>query len=680
MSKLRTDGTGLRLRWEDLLSLPLVAMSFFSVGSLYLESFSGLGTLGVGAVVLLLLIPFVSWPRPKMFWTVFVLVAACSAWMLRHLPARYLASGQDQGTYYLMSHHFSNAGSYFDRNELFNKLPKDLQNRYRKLNWRGKQTAALESCAKDCKGVHDGTYLSGVFLQDARDGTQIFRFIHLHPLWMATFAALGGEFLRPYAPVFFGLLSMLFLSMLVARMTQSRFYAAGFALLLVVYPAHVYFSKFPVSEIVGLGFVSMAFYYLSEALQRHGRSQTKDALIAAVALACFFFVHVSGVFFLPSIVLLLVKGFAEDSKATRRAIYLFSALVLILFGVAVLYALTTSGPYAYRMYRPIIRLQHIAAIVAVVLCLAALLLWLLKRMKLIQLGRDHLKRAIRLLDHQRLRTLFVAATLVSAVAFAVLVYGTDFLAKERWFIRWKIAERGTEAWLGWSYVVLLMHTGWFGIAAFISIARSDSQLFVRWLQLHALILLFYYGTLQMYVPYQFYFLRYMFLYMIPPLLLLGFYYFSKSSHQLIARSLVVISVLIGLGFSGRFAFFEELNGLESIVFEVKDQVHPSKGVLMYDRSKNGYSTDKAKMSFWYGANLDVVNFDSHESFLVFADFFVSQDRPVFILSPQQDLGYPHTQMLLQRSFVRQSVAQSHWIPMSTKTGETQQFNLFRFRP
>ncbi len=263
-----------------------------------------------------------------------------------------------------MSHHLTNTGSYIDRNELYLQLPSELQKLYRDVNWRG-VTLPDKVCEVNCLGKYDGVFMPGVFLRDASDGTQLFQFLHLHPMWLATFASLGGEFLRPYAPVFFALISILFFAMLMWKMTQNQFYTTTFALFFCCYPAHVYFSKFPVSEMVGLGFISMFFYYLYLTLEANHTVKRKASIIAAASLGCYFFVHVSGIFYLPVICLLLLNAIADEDAIRRRSVYLFVSLILLIFLLSVCYGLYTSAPYVLRIYQPITNRMTLIAMVAV---------------------------------------------------------------------------------------------------------------------------------------------------------------------------------------------------------------------------------------------------------------------------------------------------------------------------
>ena len=251
--------------------------------------------------------------------------------------------GEDQGVYVAMSSYLQQEGTVFIDDRLPEVLPEPSREIYQAKLWSGPPIGL--------------SVQPGVFYW--YDGQYIFQFYHLHPLWMATFAELFGDGARFYSVTFFGLLSVLGLCLLTFELTGSRLAMLATGLLLAVNPLHAYFSRFPATEVVALGFSSVGFYYLARAFRGMRDSAPAPAVtallvLAAASVSLVFFVRITGFLYLPALVPLFGVGVWWMLEGRRRdggRILAFCAAVAALYGLSVLYGLGYSLIYALGIYR-----------------------------------------------------------------------------------------------------------------------------------------------------------------------------------------------------------------------------------------------------------------------------------------------------------------------------------------
>ncbi len=266
-----------------------------------------------------------------------------AALLFRTEPFRTMHGGEDQGVYVAMSSYLQREGTVFIDDRLPEALPDPAREIYQAKLWSGPPIGL--------------SVQPGVFYW--YDRQYIFQFYHLHPIWMATFAELFGDGARFYSVTFFGLLSVIGLCLLTFELTGSRLAMLATGLLLAVNPLHAYFSRFPATEVVALGFSSAGLYYLARAFRGMRDSAPAPAVttllaLAAASLSLVFFVRITGFLYLPVLVPLFGVGVWWMLEGRRRdggRILAFCAAVAALYGLSVLYGLGYSLIYALGIYR-----------------------------------------------------------------------------------------------------------------------------------------------------------------------------------------------------------------------------------------------------------------------------------------------------------------------------------------
>lgn len=254
------------------------------------------------------------------------------------LPAfHYVLGAQDEGVYVNIANYIERTGQISVTDGVAEKL----------------QGSPVFSQYLESNRMHGGGYVAGVYGVDTSPSTIEFQFYHLFPVWMALVSGLFGISAGVYALALFALLSVLFAYRLVLTITGQHRAALWAALLLALNPLHVFFSKFPVTEVLTLacslaGFCCVASYWQCPPEQRRGRL----LVIAFAAFASLFFTRISGFMYVPFFVILACLSALLDQDARRRAAIQWWVLATVVaYGLSVVYGLVWSNSYATDIYR-----------------------------------------------------------------------------------------------------------------------------------------------------------------------------------------------------------------------------------------------------------------------------------------------------------------------------------------
>jgi hypothetical protein len=270
----------------------------------------------------------------------FILGILFLALVFRADPYPWIQGGQDQGLYVNMSAYFQREGNIFIEDEILKTLPTGelrtiYSNNLEELKYRGQ--------------YQPGVYYGG-------DKNYVFQFYPLHPLWMSIFGDIFGNQGRFYSLTFFSLLSIFGFYMLTRALSNSQLAALSAAIILAVNPLHVFFSKFPTTEIVALAFTLIGFYYIHQAMQIANKDKVINYWYLTLSVLCmsmFFFVRITGFMYIPLLIVFLWVGiwlYGQDKLKTGIVLILFSISCLFFYILSVFYGLRFSGPYANDIY------------------------------------------------------------------------------------------------------------------------------------------------------------------------------------------------------------------------------------------------------------------------------------------------------------------------------------------
>lgn len=299
------------------------------LGSLIVTGLYGFKTRGRG------LFPASVAPR---WWHIGLLVLVA---LFFRLPAyHYTLGAQDEGLYTNIAQHIDHTGSLDAHDQVMQKL---------------EGSPYLQEYLKDNRifeGNSPTLYLLGVYARQTGTSHLVFQFYYLFSVWMAIAGGLLGPALSIYALTFFALLSVVFfyrLALLLTGSTRAALMAGG---LLALCPLHVFFSKFPVTEIPTLafslmGFTLLASYWSADAPARCSRWLWWSVL----AFLCLFTTRITGFMYVPFFVAAAIAVLACDRDLTRRhGVQWWVIGTVTVYLVSVVYGLTWSRYYSRDTY------------------------------------------------------------------------------------------------------------------------------------------------------------------------------------------------------------------------------------------------------------------------------------------------------------------------------------------
>lgn len=313
----------------DLFLLFISITSIFNIVLLTIGKFSALNALTFALVISLLIIKIFKLRiklKDERFdkWIFLILLLALA---FRYKPYLYIMGAQDQGTYVLMSRQYELQGSLNYHDYFRDTLTKEQQELYDK---------------------HDPYLLPGFQKWGSDRSNFIMKLYPLHPSWMAIFGSIFGRDNRVYSLTMFSLISIYALYLLGYEMSGKK--RAGYlaALFLAVNPAHTFFSKFPVTEIVALAFTSSSFYYL---LKYYHKPNRFYLIISALLINAFYYTRMSSFMYMPfyylltASVVLIIKN-----KNVKKDLLIYLAFVFALFGISFLFYKEQMPALFYEIY------------------------------------------------------------------------------------------------------------------------------------------------------------------------------------------------------------------------------------------------------------------------------------------------------------------------------------------
>lgn len=439
-----------------------------------------------------------------------IILLTLVACLFRVDPYNYILGGQDQGVYENMSKAFEVTGGLKIKDKVREALSSEEAKEIYDQN-----NLKLRNVGRP--GRYEGQYVPGVYIEDHEKNEYVFQFYHMHPLWMSIFGKMFGDANRTYSLVFFSIISIIAFYYLAFEITGSIKLATLVAGLLVVNPLHAFFSKFPVTEIVALGFSSCALLYLVKyyrAVDDQVRRRTY-LIISAFLFGGMFFTRISGFMYIPFLLFLLVYILNSDTKsAVKKEISLYILASLSVYSLSVYYGLKYSYPYSFDIYNnsfnSVFKGGQFVYVMYGVVAMAILVFW--ATVHKIRNGYSKLIDVLYRLFEMLLPVLFIAV--VAAAMFKVYQLGfTDRFNEHPWYAkRWHISGSGWGVLAHSSLYVLTKYLSPFIVVLFAFGLFYKNK---RDKVIYDLLLVFLFGFLLHFafllwvIPYQFYYARYL---------------------------------------------------------------------------------------------------------------------------------------------------------------------------
>lgn len=257
----------------------------------------------------------------------FVVSATIFAGILRWGPYTLVQGGQDQGLYVNMA---------------------ATLRRYGRLEFVDSFRAGLSPLLQDW---YDRTYLFSFTLLDKTTSLTNIEFYPMHPALMAihswTFGGLGHGYM-----FIIGMIGVLAAWHLGRELDPHGHTAGIFALVLATNPAMVFFAKFPVSESTAFTFVVLGSLYLLRMIRAvTTRERVYTAFMCLLSFNCLFYVRWQFLLYVPFFLVIAVSSwFLTTPMRTRRIITGMTFALFALFGSSMMFYRTKQR----AMYQPII--------------------------------------------------------------------------------------------------------------------------------------------------------------------------------------------------------------------------------------------------------------------------------------------------------------------------------------
>lgn len=490
--------------WLDYFVILIISVSIISIGLLITDVFGPKQALILGAtlgtlVFYILRKRSISIVDGGSIGLLPLLALLLFAAIFRLDPYPWINGGQDQGVYVSMAAHYQRGGSIFIEDPLPTQLDTPDLNELYKAN------------------LPKGGFQPGVYYGGEKD--YVFQFYHLHPLWMAIFAELFGDGAHAYSLTFFSLISIAFLSLLAFELSNSRTAALSVGLLLAVNPLHVFFSKWPATEVVALAFSSMSFYYLARAYRSamQGGGYRITLVISCLALTMLFFVRISGFLYLPVLLLVFMAGIwlrKVRGQVFGTDLVWFALSCIGLYVISVLYGLKYSPNYSNDIYSMTFgKLAGIPWPLGMSALLVGMFLAMYAWHRL--LSKEAL--VAKIMPYIQPRNLIAATLLIAFCALMLSLYKvyqlgfTDAYADHPWLgKRWNLSALGMSAverssvlnWLAYSSPLLVL-------VGVVALLRRKVDFRLALLLLVPMVSLSVFAVSNPALPYQYYYARYL---------------------------------------------------------------------------------------------------------------------------------------------------------------------------
>lgn len=518
------------------------------------------------------------------------------AFLLRWPPALHVQGGQDQGVYMSMAAHFVETGDLYIEDAVRDQL------------------RTPEAIGRYDSNNRSGVYEPGIYTDAQRDH-YFSRFYHLHPLWIGIFGGIAGMQHSAVSQLFFAMLSLLFIGMLVARTSGWHAGVAG-VVMFAILPLHVFFSKFPISEMPTLASSLMGFY----AMVRYHES-TKDGpqpvwlVLSALAFFSLFLMRISGFLYVPIFLLGALMSHAfVDNPRVRLHWHLFWSGSIVCYGLSVIYGLIWSPPYAREIYatglgRP---LYDSAIFWLPCLVVLALLFFFMTRN---ESTRERLLRPV-LSSTQGLLERGAPLILLALVAYGIVKTGllafTDHYRAHPWYdIRWQSSHAGWLAVARSTLVVSVEHlTPLVALLVPFALWRPGRSAERTLLMAMCLMVAAYVVAVQWFTPYQYYYARYLLSELVPFMLLLVILRCVDWWKIQRLRPWLVLGGLITAGYCAWFTLplvgFKEADGAEASISRIASRLDDTDVLLIDAKNISLYQRLSTPLRLWFGKRVYIL--------------------------------------------------------------------------
>jgi len=356
-----------------------------------------------------------------------------------------------------------------------------------------------------------------------------------------------------------------------------------------------------------------------------------------------FFTRISGFIYIPFFYLILITVhiyIEDDSLKKQLKTYVYS--VFLLYAVSVWYGLIFSYPYSSDIYR--IAFTRVFSGTWQDGLLFTLGLSVLTYLAILYLCgtayRDKLKNYL-----ANLRSIIPYLFLIVLALGLYKVYQLGFTEKYmehgNYSLRWKAAGSEWKAFLYWGTFVVFEYLSPFILIVFGYVLFSQTRTnnaAKTMLILFVLLFFAHISLMQWFIPYQYYYARYLLSEALPFILLFtviglgSMTRFKKSAYLLLGFSAIYMLFFTVGQFKGK-----EMHGLHDSLLELKNHVGADDILILDEKVLHAAAGEiKTSLKFYYDYNvLSVKNKDKEEFF----DYFCSKNKNIYLFNASRENKY-----------------------------------------
>jgi hypothetical protein len=437
----------------------------------------------ISSPILLILFLFIFKIRPdfkdyRFTWVIIAILLF--GFILRIVPWQYLEGGQDEGVYMAMSKQYETSGklSFGDISKPF--LDDKTEKEYKEQGaW----------------------YVLGLKANDD-NGKLYFDFYPLHPLLMSVTGFILGDDFRAYSITIFSLLSLIGAYLLAYELSGSKYAGYIAAGILAISPLHLYFSRFPVTEIIALALSLNILYFLLIGFK------SKRFIYLAISLFLinmFMYLRLTWIIALPVcfVVTLLTILYSKESIQKKKWI-LWGGLLLGSFLLSTLFYYLKINFLYTHFYSMIF--EYIPEYLFYIIIFATpLLIFLLAKVL-----KEQTRKVLLFLYNKRLLLIWLGLAflfLFSAYNFYLAAFTDKFVGTSLQSL-WGIAHSGWYTIKDQALTSIILYVTPFGFLIYLICLKKINT------PQKLLVTLFLFSYLAFniietrYIPYQFYYARY----------------------------------------------------------------------------------------------------------------------------------------------------------------------------
>lgn len=460
-----------------------------------------------------------------------------------------------------------------------------------------------------------GSYVPGVYVNKVDGSKLTFQFYYLFPAMMALVGGLLGSSLGVSVLTLFAVVSVLMFYRLCRALGCSERLALAGGLLLAVSPLHIFFSRYPVSEIPALTFTLIGFVFLLDYVNAP-RADTKKYLgWSVMAFLALFLTRISGFMYLPFLMLVpVIAAWFDEAPERRRSLLWWSIGIVAAYALSVWYGLEYSRYYSLDIYtsafRPFFGPHWGRGLTG--LLVLGVLAWI---------GAVWLGPALRRHQAMRQRVLRLASLAIASVLVLALIIGLIKIYRLGWTqhyenvrglgSRWHLSGQGWLAASASSLWTIVVYCGPFIPLYFLARGlKRQATAAGELLRIMVVGFFAYVALLTWFLPFGPYYHRYLLSFMVPFMMLFVLYGMAHEPSKAVRRGMQVL-VAATLGYSV-FAAASQLGMVVGTGYsrDMKALVSPvSKGdviLLITDDPRSAYM-NSFRTTLLFTENRDVIN-------------------------------------------------------------------------